>query len=489
MGRHHKVVLDTAGFDRRASGYYSTPAFVAEYIAKQLIALRPDAKRVFDPCVGRGELTRPFKDAGKHCFGMDIVDFAAIGLDEFELNDFIKFYMKNAEADLFSVPSTIEADIIVANPPYNCHETDYIIENKSHLTSVFGKGGVLNMYSMFVTSLIKLAKPGTFIGIITLDSFLTARGHEELRALIRNECTIHYLHLAPSDLFRSQGADVRTSIFILEKGKNFEVKAKTSNRAATTQELENLLSTEQFLEVRQNELYLEGPSDRGEMVIGVPEDVLKLLARPRLGDLFPCITGISTGNDRQYLSDTKTEKFSVPFYKNPGSKRFRVEPNAFLPDDFLKISKNVKNFMVRNKQHLFKGGITCSSMGVAFTAAFLPDNAAVGVNANIIVDDVDRWWLMAYLNSSLCTYLVRSVLLRSNMITAGYVSRIPVPAFSSDVKNALSTEAKAAYEENSTVQDKIFVKTIDLIVFDCLQLGAETITQIEMFTSDLIRRT
>ena len=489
MGRHQKIVLNATGVDRRVSGYYSTPQFVAEYIAKKLTGLKSDIKRVFDPCVGLGELTRPFHNTGAYLSGIDIIDWGDASLNCFSKEDFIKLYMERSGENLFSQREMIDADIIVANPPYNCHETDYIRDNKAALTATFGKGGVLNMYSMFMTAIINSARPGTLIGIITLDSFLTARGHEELRALIRENCTIHYLHLAPSDIFRNQGADVRTSIIILEKGKRSGVVARTSNRASSTEEFRDLLSSEDFIEVNQDALYLSGPSDRGELVVGVPEDILSLLSGPRLGDLFPCITGISTGNDGLYLSDVATEDFSVPFYKNPGSKRFRVEPNAYLPKNFLQIAEEKSNFMVRNKQYLFRGGITCSSMGVTFGAAYLPDGAAFGVNASIIVEDDDCWWLLAYLNSSLCTYLVRSVLIRSNMITAGYVARIPVPPFSSDTKDALSRAAMTAYEVNDPAQDKLSVRIIDNLIFESLDTNNETVHMIEAFTSDLIRRT
>ena len=65
---------------------------------------------------------------------------------------------------------------------------------------------------------------------------------------------------------------------------------------------------------------------------------------------------------------------------------------------FLDISKVIPNFIVRNKNYLFKEGISCSSMGVAFGAAILPKDATFGVNANIIVDESEKWWLLAYLN-------------------------------------------------------------------------------------------
>ena len=56
MGRRSKAVLTGAGTDRRNTGYYSTPAPVAEFFRHRLLSLAPLPKLVFDPCVGRGEL-------------------------------------------------------------------------------------------------------------------------------------------------------------------------------------------------------------------------------------------------------------------------------------------------------------------------------------------------------------------------------------------------------------------------------------------------
>ncbi|HTR84300.1 MAG TPA: hypothetical protein VMI56_07455, partial [Reyranella sp.] len=81
VGRHSKTVMSIAAIDRREIGYYSTPAFVAEFIAKRILELRPQTKFIFDPCVGQGELTAPFKARGCHTTGYDIVDMARQGCD------------------------------------------------------------------------------------------------------------------------------------------------------------------------------------------------------------------------------------------------------------------------------------------------------------------------------------------------------------------------------------------------------------------------
>ncbi|MGI6037436.1 MAG: N-6 DNA methylase [Limnochordia bacterium] len=480
MGRHEKIVLDDDGLDKRAIGYYSTPAFIAQFITAKMLEINPQGKLVLDPCIGREEMVAPFFRAGKRIVGLDIIDYGPKTMSRFQQGDFLDYYRHHGR--------NLPFDYYIANPPYNCHENRYIRQNKGPLRRLFPEIGALNMYSLFIAALIDCAKPGALIGLLTNDSFLTARLHKPLREKLIKECRIHYLLLCPTDLFAQQGADVRTCIMILEKrpARGPEGPIKTKNRPATVKELMTLLEGGNFDQVELGDILLDHPKDHLELVIGCPPSIKGLFHHPRLNDHYPCITGISTGDDRRFLSQDKTDYYSVPFYKNPGRRRFRTEPDGYLPQDFLEISRQRPNFIVRNRAYLFQEGIICSSMGVTFAAAYLPPGATFGVNAGIFPREGHLWWLLAYLNTSLVTYLVRGVLLRTNMITSGYVGRIPLLPLGEGTKDSLARLAHRAYE--GCPQDGI-LETIDRLIFQEGGLGSEEIHHIQSFCHDLIRRT
>ena len=488
MGRHSKAVLNGAGIDRRDTGYYSTPAPVAEFFRRKLLSLNPAPKLVFDPCAGRGELLAPFRDCGARLCGFDIMDMQPGGFFEFERRDFL---LAAAAQDKPPGSNGLpDADIIVANPPYNCHEHDYLKEHKERFALAFGRGAALNLYSLFIHAIIRSAKPGCLIGLITFDSFLTARGHEELREFIRRECRIHSLLLCPTDLFRDQGADVRTSILVLQKGPQETQRIEVAGRPETAGHFERILKAGAFRTCAPEDMCLSSPRDRGEFVVEVPPAVRALFAMPRLGEKFPCKTGISTGNDRTHLSRRRWEGFTVPFYKNPGNRRFFTEPDAWLRDDYNEAAENRSNFIIRNRPYIGRPGIACSSMGVAFGAAILPEGSAFGVNANLFPSEKDRWWLLAYLNSSLCNYLVRGVLLRSNMITAGYVARIPVPALTTAGRSELEHIAREAYEAWPSLEELPgFIERIDEVVFDACGMSEPDRDGIREFCANIVERT
>jgi len=489
MGRFDKSVLIGDGIDRRELGYYSTPEFIADFMSETMFEINSTGKTALDPCVGKEELIRGLYHRGIDIDGIDIYNHGDYYYCNYIQKDFIEFYKQQKINLQFDQQIDLKYDYYIANPPYNCHEVDYIRRNKKELNQLFGNIGVHNMYSMFISAIIDCAKDGALMSIITSDSFLTARMHNPLREQILNTCSVHYLILCPTNLFWEQKADVRTVIMILQKGKKYQGQVKLLNRTRNKEEFKIKLAQRDFIISPLEKIISKSGVNQFEFVIDIPMEIQSLFSSPRIGELYKCITGISTGADAKYLSKDKKKGFEVPFYKNPGSRKFYCEPDSFLTNDYLLYDKEIKNFMVRNKGFMLKEGITCSSMGLPFSACYLPEGATFGVNANIFCDKKDIWWLIAYLNSSLVTYIVRGILIRSNMITSGYVSKIPVIQFSSKIKNELTVIAMNAYEEQ--VQPKNcnkYIEDIDNIIFKELNFEQSIIDDVKHFALNLQSR-
>lgn len=487
MGRHVKQVCSDAGIERRASGYYSTPPFVAEYIAGRLAEIKPSDATALDPCIGSGEMALPLARRGIKVTGYDVLEFSLPSEIDFQQTDFLEEYgkLKERAAHCIDLPY----DFYVANPPYNCHEVGYVRENKLKLSQLFRDVGCHNMYSMFISAMIDCAKEGAILGIVALDSFMTSRAHEPLRRKVLDLCSLHDLILCPTDLFLGQDADVRTCIVVLQKGRRYQGRVRVLNRPTDSAAFENSLSAE-LKQIDLDSIVLGGDSDRAELTIGLPPEIRNLFSLPRISSRFRCVTGISTGNDKRFLSKQKKPGFSVPFYKNPGSRKFFSTPNCYLVDDFRQQSQAVPNFMVRNQDILFKPGITCSSMGVPFSACYLPAGATFGVNPNIILDEQDTWWMLGYLNSSLVTYLVRGVLIRTNMITSGYVARLPVPEFSNSAEDNLASIAREAFAATpSTHAAEDYVSRCDQIIEAELGISCEVSKLLRAFKQKLTKST
>lgn len=486
MGRSIKVIADSGGVDRRAVGHYPTPEPLARYLVDEMVRIHPTGESALDPCVGTGTLLTPFAEMGKTTRGIDIGDWLTAPIDTFSREDFLSAYR---DARAVGDGGTLSLhDYFVLNPPYNCHESDYIRQNRSWLIDCFADVGQANMYTLFISAVIELARPGALIGVVTLDSLLTARLHEPLRRKILDNCRIHRLILCPTDLFLADRADVRTCILVLEKGSCARAPVRVLNRTPDSTTFFAALRGDALESVDLADIVLSDARDRSEFTAGVPPQVRALFDGPRLGEAHQCVTGISTGRDSVYLSRTRSSSHSVSFIKNPASRRFWTEPDAYLVTDFMQVAEMVPNFMVRNRATLGAPGITCSSMGVTFGACYRPEGTVFGVNPNIICDDSETWWLLGFLNGRLATYLIRGILLRTNMVTSGYVSRMPLPELSTATMSTLSRLSKTAYQERlvgcsmETIRDEI-----DATVFSSLRLSDATIETVVDFNRDLRR--
>lgn len=161
------------------------------------------------------------------------------------------------------------------------------------------------------------------------------------------------------------------------------------------------------------------------------EKIRELYLSPpkRLGDVVEGGTGISTGNDKRFLkrtSDVKGDLSWVPYYKNGARNPYWYVPEYSIERDYETNNKKNKTYMIRNEKFFFKEGITCSSVGVRFSAAYLPPDCLFGVNANFFfVDRVSLFYTLGLLNTKLAWYFARRVLIRSNNISANYLRLLP----------------------------------------------------------------
>ena len=480
MARKEKKLIDENWIDKRADWYYSTPDFIAKYISDRLVELKCDWQTCLDPAVWKEELLDSLYEKWIVIDWFDINNYWEYEKCNFSQKNFIDFYL---EQKWYS--HWLHYDYYIANPPYNCHEIDYIRENKNRLKKAFGTVWTHNVYSMFMFAIIDLAKDWAIIWLIVSDSFLNAKAHLGLRRKIIEGCIIHDIILCPTNLFRDQDADVRTSIIILQKWKWTQNKINTINRYEDIEKFKDDLKNKNTEKKEINEVILWNIKKEFQFIIWVDYDIVSLFSKyNKLWNIFNCITWISTGNDWKFLSKNKSESYEIPFYKNPWKNKFICKPDTFIISDFLNISKWIKDFMVRNKQFLFKEWITCSSMGLPFSACYLPKWSAFWVNANIFCEDKeDIFRLLSYLNSSLVTYLVRGVLIRTNMITSWYVSNIPIIDLSEYEKKRLWNIAKNIINGNDS-QD-LAIEEIDDILFKNLQFSKEVYETIIYFSKNL----
>ena len=476
---------------QRIEGAYATPLKTVRYMVDRLVAHLPSTRGVVvDPAAGDGVFLREFRKAapGRQTMGFEVnaknASRATRNPTRVLNEDFIKCF---AERDARLQPRARIVGI-VGNPPYNCHESPYIRANKTRLKRAFAEIGVLNMYSMFIYASLQLLAERGILCMLTMDSFLTNRCHKRLREFILGNAEIVELLLAPRRLFHGQKADVRTVILTLRKTST----PSPSNRMRL---VDRVASEEDYAAPKAEQVLCQSAYNKMHecnFVIGVPRAVRRLftgLCRD-IGSAVPGGAGISTGNDREYLRKGARPRGWLPFFKNPYGHRFFYETDTYITPRWDALARGRKNFIARNREFFSREGVSCSSMGIPFSAVLLPKGSLFGVNANLFPHSpAERFFLLGFLNSSLCTYMVRAVLNRTNMVTPGYVKRIPYRYEPGQTLCAnVSSLAAGAYEAaklGDTEAVSAAREEIDRRVFDLYEIPQEDRPIVMRFVSNL----
>ena len=478
MARKNKQMLEN-GIDRRDVGYFPTPDFIARYLSEEMLGLNPHGTKVLDPAIGNGELTGSFLDVGMKVDGYDIIDYPNRSEQVcFYKEDFISYYLNNKEKLIKE-----GYDYIVMNPPYNCHEHNYIVSNKALLQSYFNTG-VSNMYALFLEATLEIAKDGCVIGAIVPDSILFTPTYSRLRTKILQHCDISQIILCPTHLFRSKGANINTCILLLRKTNGPNKSTKIANRPPDITAFKTILRDRKLKEIKTDDIHLKINDTTNIFALDIPPEILKLFSEhPRLREQFECGGGVSTGNNGQYTSEYKVADFTIPFYSNICS-RFTSEPRLFLCDNFLAFSQGTRKFIVRHADKLGEEGIACSGIGKHFYASYLPASGVSGVNAAIWPGKDNIFWLLSYLNSSLVSYLLKGVIARGHITTIGNVSSLPLLNFTESERRSLVRIAKSVI--NGKLDAEEAVVKIDRMVYRNINASRATRKMIAQFCSDII---
>lgn len=477
---------------QRAMGQYSTPQETVDYmvnsVLKHLDSHRPT--RILDPSTGDGIFIRTLIRSGVSASQLHAFDIDPSAPSPYEGVHF-------SHEDFLKVEGEEKYEAIIGNPPYKSkRQSTYFTENKTFLAEQFKDIGVHNMYSLFIYKGLQLLKENGILSMIVQDSFLTNVYYKHFRNYLLKNAEIKEIILAPRRLFHHGKADVRTSILTLQKKKTH----KEENHVVrlvdrlTYQQYEN--PPRERVQYLSQQIFEELPNYN--FAVNVPNEILELFQsnyKP-LERVVPIKTGISTGNDKKFLKkedEIKSKDEWIPFYKNGGSKdEWYYPPRYYLHQDWPIHNRENDNFTLRNSSYFYKEGITCSSMGVKFSASYLPEGSLFGVNANLFPEEQsDLFYLLGLLNSTLVKYILRKVLNRTNMVTSGYIKKIPYISPSKEKKQIVCQNVKKLVEGkrlDPAYSTQPLHEEIDNIIFDVYGISKEQRAHIKEFCDNMLEQ-
>ncbi|MFW9905732.1 MAG: Eco57I restriction-modification methylase domain-containing protein [Candidatus Thorarchaeota archaeon] len=416
---------------KRQEGVYKTPYKTAFHMVKLIAPYITGTNKILDPAVGDGVFIQVLLDFGVNpsvLYAHDLAEEKIVPLKGLGIN---------ADCMDTLLDEYPKMDIIIGNPPYKSRRKSlYMKKNRLKLEKKYSFIGLYNLYSLFVVNAIQHLKCGGILCFIVEDAFFTNRYYQRFREFILNSTYILEMKLAPWRLFHKTKADVRTAIITLKKRKLTDSNNTGEDKKHKMRLIDRLANEEEYnrppkiQNVPQIE-YRRMPDQK--FFVGVPMAIIRMVQDPpmRFGDIAQGGTGISTGNDYKYLRRAQevelNSKTWVGFYKSGQRSPYYYKTPYFIERNYQKNAEaDPKNFLVRNEQFYFKEGITCSSIGRKFSAAYMPPGNLFGVNANFFFDNKeDLFYSLGFLNSKLVQYLARKVINRSNIIATSFIKEIP----------------------------------------------------------------
>jgi hypothetical protein len=355
--------------------------------------------------------------------------------------------------DLFDTVGTF--DKIIGNPPYGAWQ-DY--KKRASLKARFPGLYVRETYGLFLAQAIRSLRVGGRLVFILPETFLYLHLQRGLRQLLLESCSVLSIDVFPSSLFPGvRFGYAKLCIVCLDNRKPGPAHQISIRHSAC---LDDLLSGVADL-IRVPQAAVRSRQDQTFPLLGpTPHAQLIDQAALRLGDVADCVTGIYTGDDRQFLRRAASNPRGVDRFGvvNPGdvALAFTGEqsldgleaPRVFLPilkgggtpylkDELWFIDwsaaavahyRSDKKSRFQNSRFYFRRGIgfPMVTSGRATASAILEhwlfDQSIVGV----FPKKQDLFgFLLAFLNSKICWQLLRQINPSANN-SANYLRKLPI---------------------------------------------------------------
>ncbi len=479
----------------RQKGVYKTPYNTALHMVDLVLPFITAKSKILDPSAGDGIFIQALIDRQ-----VNTSQITAHDINNEKVQSLLELGIQCKCTDTLLEDYPLK-DIIIGNPPYKSRRKSiYIQSHRKELERRYSFVGLYNLYSLFVVNAIQHLISGGILCFIVEDAFFTNRYYQRFREFILNNSYILEIKLAPWRLFHGSHADVRTTIILLKKKIQTEVLGNNEDKKHLMRLIDRLASEEEY--ENPNNVYYVPQIEYRKMpdmkfFVGVPLSIIRMIQNPpaRFGDIAKGGTGISTGNDEKYLRpalevESDTDSW-VGFYKSGHRTPYYYRTPYFIEKNYQKNAKaDPKNFLVRNEQFYFKEGITCSSVGRKFSAAYMPPGNLFGVNANFFFDDEeDLYYFLGFLNSKLVQYLARKVIHRSNIIATSFLKEIPFIMPSIDQKKEVIDIVKNIVKSLMNNPKYEFIpeaERIDEIIFDLYGISNKIKREITGFCAKII---
>ena len=431
--------------NRKATGSYYTPVKVAGQLVEKVIEKNGKEKIFLDPCCGTGNFLLQLSEyvPMEQIYGNDL-DLISVKLAR--INMALQFPETKVEQICRHITNqnylldfqNPEVDVIIGNPPWGYRfseeETDCLRERYTT-----AKAKRVESYDVFVEKSISILKHGGILSFVLPEAILNAKLHKSIREVLLKGTSLQFLLYLGEIFDKVQCPSVILQVQ-RDDSSNFCLGAeiKEANRTFVI-EKEREISSEYFDLAMTDEEYR------------VMQKITSLTNAVYLKKQAEFALGIVTGNNKKYISETKTQSNEVVL-KGSDIYKYRIADSrqyiTFRPQEF---QQTAPEAIYRAPEKLFYRFIN-EQLVFAYD-----DKQRVSLNScNILIPKIqglDMKYIMAVLNSRIAQFVFYKKF-HSVKVLRTHLEQIPIPLISEEEQERIINVVEKLANEVS-VKNKI----------------------------------
>lgn len=414
---------------RKATGSYYTPTRIVKRLCSKLFEKNPiDGRSIIDPCCGTGNflLQLPSTIPFENVFGNDTdllsVKITRINMSlKYGITNRVKLEKHITNQDYLDHQFSSSFDFIVGNPPWGY---DYSETDKKRLKSKYysATGTNVESYDVFIEQALADLKPNGVLSFVLPEALLNVKTHTPIRSLLAKSSDFQYLEFLGNAFDKVQCPCIIFSIINTGKpvsGIGMEV--VTSNRSFTI-DIERNITPECFSFLMTDEEY------------SILAKISDTKGKCYLAGNATFALGIVTGNNKEFISHTKTESNEI-ILKGADLCKYRFKPTnnyiVFKPESFQQVAPT--EYYRAPEKLLYR--FICNQLVFAYD-----DQQTLSLNScNLLIPTIDGLnikYILAVLNSRVVQYYFKKVF-NSFKVLRSHIEQLPIPKISQKQQQAI----------------------------------------------------
>ena len=451
---------------RKATGSYYTPAKTVRQLISGLTFPTENltGKTIFDPCCGTGnfllQLPEPFDCS--HIYGNDIdstsIKITRINLAlKFQVKQTALLYQNITKSNYLTADFKRTYDYIIGNPPWGY---DFSDAERSYLHANYqcAPGKNIESYDVFTErALSQLTLNGT-LSFVLPKAILNVKSHAPIRSVILKENSITRLDLLEDTFDKVQCPSIILQISHTQKPFSGVDITVTDPVRSFTINTKRRITADSFSFFTNDTEY---------------RILCKLMDshnKTTLQNQADFALGIVTGNNKKYLSNTKTENNEV-ILKGSDIDQYQIKESrnfiTFTPEQF---QQTAPESYYRAPEKLLYRFI---SKHPVFT---YDDKQKLSLNScNILiphVKDMDIKYILAILNSRITGFIFRKQF-DSVKVLRSHIEQIPIPIADTQKQKDIIQLVNTLLTENSERNRQTYYNHLDKIIAELFELTEE----------------